>query len=640
LASPPVTDALVRLKRLQEVGFQNAQLADDRILAAAWTRVAFALARRVSIWERVHAIGSQSVVSAEASLADDQRFCGLLGTLERRLGESRRGSEWHRYLLVADAQQTFCFSRMRNSDEGRALAKQILLRMDHALLTPEQRAFLSQPEFLELAVELRQLAVEPVDYLRLLDVMERYEEEGKSLQSLHLAAAQMILRWSRNAGVAELGQQLNENYRNANLRVSVSTDLVNRLVPGEQKETLPVDDVIMGTPTVGCSETVSTVRVRCLPSPETWRLELTAAGEVVSETRSYRGPATLFSQGNAVFRAEKQLVVDPHGVRQSSTNAVADSEACLTGVSTNLDRVPLLGDLVQAVATQRYESQSRQAEQEVRNRVACHARTRFDDEVNQQLQQIASQFIERFYQPMETLALNPLALEMRTTNRRMIARYRLAGHHQLAANTPRPIAPSDSLLSLQIHQSALNNVIEQLDWQGRTIGLQQLYTELTERFRLGDGHVPEDFPEDVTLRFAAEDPVRFVLEDGRMAIEISLVELKQGRRGWKNFTVRVFYEPALDDPQADLVRDQYVELIGRRLSFRDQIALRGIFSRVFAKNQPMDFVSRRLQSDPRFDGLAVIQTVIQDGWLGIAIGPRNDALIAERSSLPALGTLR
>jgi hypothetical protein len=38
--------------------------------------------------------------------------------------------------------------------------------------------------------------------------------------------------------------------------------------------------------------------------------------------------------------------------------------------------------------------------------------------------------------------------------------------------------------------------------------------------------------------------------------------------------------------------------------------------------------------------LAVIQTVIQDGWLGIAIGPRNDALIAERSSLPTLGTLR
>ena len=70
----------------------------------------------------------------------------------------------------------------------------------------------------------------------------------------------------------------------------------------------------------------------------------------------------------------------------------------------------------------------------------------------------------------------------------------------------------------------------------------------------------------------------------------------------------------------DLVRDQYVELVGR-MAFRDQVALRGVFSRVFSKDQPVDILSRRLAEDPRLAGLHRSQLEITDGWLAIAISP-------------------
>ena len=61
---------------------------------------------------------------------------------------------------------------------------------------------------------------------------------------------------------------------------------------------------------------------------------------------------------------------------------------------------------------------------------------------------------------------------------RLIARYRLAGTNHLGAFTPRPQAPSDTMLSVQVHESMLNNTIDKLALSGKRTKLRQLYREL------------------------------------------------------------------------------------------------------------------------------------------------------------------
>ena len=73
-----------------------------------------------------------------------------------------------------------------------------------------------------------------------------------------------------------------------------------------------------------------------------------------------------------------------------------------------------------------------------------HRRDQLDVEVDNQLVDAQEKFDLHVYQPLRNLALNPVALEMRTTDQRVISRYRLAGFYQLAAHTPRPIAPRTS----------------------------------------------------------------------------------------------------------------------------------------------------------------------------------------------------
>jgi hypothetical protein len=611
-----------RLGRLRVTAQQAAKYATaetDLNVRVALQRVSYGLSRRLAIWEQVSAIAGQSRTAATKP-RDAAALPELLAAAGRRLQTVANGETWREYLLLDEAQRYFARTRQTETTECQTLAKRMLLRMDFASLTPAEAAFLQQPDLAALAAELKHLATEPVDYLRLLDEIEHYESERGADHAIHTAAAQQTLRWSPHPAVVDLSRKLDAYYRNANVRVAVSKLFIERMLPPPERTSAEVNDMIMGARTVGYSEALTRLKIRLIPNPRTWRIGLEADGEVASETYSSKGAATFYNTGNSVFRAQKEVVVDPNGVRHGPAAAAATAETSLSGLATTLDPLPILGDIAQNIARRQYEQKSEAARWEMENRIAWETEQRFNAAVEERLQIARQQFANQFYNPMRKLALNPVALDMQTTDERLVARYRLAGYHQLGAHTPRPQAPTHSVLSVQIHESALNNFTEQLRWAGREANMRDLHRELGELFQRKNGTLPEDFPDDVAVTFAKSDPIRIGFQEGRVSLTLSFKELSQGKNRWRDFTVRVYYRPAPEQPGADLVRDQYVELMGKRLHFRDQVALRGVFSRIFARNQPVDFVSRMLQSDRRLTGLAVTQIAIDDGWLGIAIG--------------------
>jgi hypothetical protein len=623
LADDEVAAVLDSLQELSRRGIDEAGRCAESSLHSDWSRAAYALKRRCEIWGQIRAIASAETVPVSLTAADVSHVRPVIEVLEAKLERVKHGSLWRDYLAIDEAKQRFCTAAAADTVECRNTAKRILLSIEYSLLKPSQHAFLSQPELADYVAQLRHLAAEPVDYFRLMHEIERFERGGTDGHALHVAAAQQVLRWSDDPAVSELGKRLDANFRNANIRFAVSRRLIDRLIPQPKRINRDVEHEILGATTQGCSETTARMCVRLLPNRHSWRLGLVARGRVISETWSSRGSTCFYSEGDSSFLAEKQIEVHRHGYLHRNAVAGASSSARLTGLETDLDALPLIGDIAQAVALQQYESRVPEARSRAEHRLASEVRGRLDEEVTRQFKRIRQQFTDHVFTPMQKLALNPVALEMQTTQERLIARYRLAGYHQLAAHTPRPIAPSDSVVSVQIHESALNNLVEQLGWEGREVNPRDLYRELGALFGYPDVQIPEDVPEDVTMRFASQDPLRFTFQDGHVNIQLSLAELSQGRRRWQDFTVRVHYRPANEQPEADLVRDRYVELIGQRLGFRDQIALRGIFSRVFALNRPIDVVSRRLNGNPRLAGLHITQLAIGDGWLALAVGKKG-----------------
>jgi hypothetical protein len=218
---------------------------------------------------------------------------------------------------------------------------------------------------------------------------------------------------------------------------------------------------------------------------------------------------------------------------------------------------------------------------------------------------------------------------MQTTENRLVVRYRVAGANQISAYTPRPVAPGDSLISLQLHQSAFNNLISQAIDTTRDWTIQDLAAQIADVLQQTRPELPDDTPNDVVIRFMEHNPMTVEFEDNRMWLTLRIASLEQpGRILLKNFTIRTSFAPSIDGIQADVVRDGVISIDGHKIGVRDRLPLRAIFTKVFSGRTSMPMVSQELANDPRAKGLAVSQLEMRDGWFAIAVSEAEAASVA------------
>lgn len=636
LSDPSIKPLLGQLKQLAENGRNLALRMDNEDRRSGVLRAGYALIRRLSIWEPVHELALRGEPTAQTIPTPAEWKQTLADVYGRLNSTAQAAGVWREYLLLEQARSQFGYSGVP-AEEQRKLAREILYRMQSPSLSYVQAEFLEDEPFDRFAQLLRMWADEPSKLAYLLSAIESYEHLELSSQSIALANIYDDLRWSTDPAVQELAETVNAYYRNANVRVAISAELVNRLLPKTAYMQEPVRDMIQGAYVQGSSATYTQLRLVLLPDEQSWRLGLEARGSVTSTTASSKGPATFYQDGLSHYHARKMLMVDRRGVRMYSAQAQADANTHMTDFETDFDGIPFLGGIVRNIARKQYDETSPLAQHEVEGKIVDRASHQLDREVSLKLQEGQRNFQVKLLNPLRELKLEPTAVDMQTTLERLIARYRLAGRDQIAAHTPRPQAPGDSLLSVQIHESAMNNVLEHLELQGRKVELRELYKEITARFSQGQPLTPpDDLPDDVFVTFADEDPVRVDCQDGRVMLTIRLKELSHGDRNkWSNFMIRAYYAPDSDQLDANLVRDGVIELGGERLRFGDQVALRGIFSRVLSRNRKLELVNKQIAQAPELSDQQVTQFVIHDGWLGVALGPKMPDRTTTLTPVPA-----
>ena len=266
--------------------------------------------------------------------------------------------------------------------------------------------------------------------------------------------------------------------------------------------------MIVGVPSRGQSTTSSQLTVRLFPAPNQLRLGIEAAGVVDSQTSSTAGPVTFMSHGESSYRVGKLIVINGEGIRVGRAMADVNNQTRLSGLETDFDGIPLLRNFVRSYALSQHGEKQGQARQEVEVKVASRAEQRLDAEVNARLLKAESEFRDRFVAPLARLGLDRTVIQLATSQDRLTARLRLGRHDQLGAHTPRPLALSNSLASVQIHESAINNLLDRFELAGRTFTLPELYQRISNPLGRMPVKVPDDLPENVVVTFAEEDPVR------------------------------------------------------------------------------------------------------------------------------------
>lgn len=600
------------LETLAQSVDQLAQKPEAAAYKSHLLRARYAMLRRIALWKQVREIVARGADTYTVSLSDSSELSRSLDVVDRRLGASQLGTEWRRYLCLDELR--LCL-QAGDLERQRHVARSVLNRLHSQQFDEGQSSFMQEASFNGFSDALSRCVDEPVDYSQVLESLELYEETNSATCAGDLARYYQVIRWSRSNDVKALGDRLNTYYRNANLRVTVSAALLNRMLPGSVTTDEPVRDTLLGAQVRGMSRNASRLRVVLTPDQHIWNVGLEVDGTVNSRTAASRGPARFFSNGWSRYAGRKLITVDRQGVHTDSADVRANMDMDLSGVETNFDSVPILGWVARAVAVEQHERNSEEARWLAAMKLRHMASNRINEEVDKQIADAEQQFQKNWLKPLRGLNLQPVVLDMQTSTDELTVRYRLASDDQLAAHTPRPEPPAGNLMSVQIHETALNNTLEQLHLDGQQFDIKSLYKHLADAFQRSEFKLPDDIPDDIVVRFASKNAVRVRCEDNRLGVTLRIAELKNGpRTEWRNFSVRAYYVPDTARIDARLVRDGGIELVGNR-----DIQLRAIFSKVFSSSRPITLVNHQMADDPQWADVKISQFAINDGWIGVAL---------------------
>lgn len=626
LASPEFPPLLARMKRIVgEADDLDARLTSLEVRKQL-RRAAYDLVKRIELWQQIYKLARLGD-PLRRSRHDDAAMTAALEAVDRQLQPLHDSGAWRNFLLLDEMRRLV--EKEQSSAAREQLAAVVLTRLDSPQLTRVQERFLATPAFEALRLQLRYWASQPVDYTHLLELLERHELLGDDVDELAVAQTARMLLWSPEQDLVELGELLEAHWRNANIRVAIAGELINRLLPPPPPETQePVNDRIRGARVFGRSEArTDGLFVRLLPDRTRLRLGVEAQGRVASETAASSGPVRIFNEGLARFRVRKLFTIDRRGVSAAQAEGEADSDTVMTGLQTEYDGYPLVGALVRSIAMQQAEAEAGPAKWEVEQKVAARASRRLDEAVEHKLIAAERDFQQKVLLPLRRLDLDPVPIEMQTTAERLIVRYRLAGDDQLAAYTPRPQAPSNSLFSLQLHQSVVNNSLSKLNLAGRRATLEEIFHDVADATGRPDAKLPEDMPEGITIEFAERNPLMVEFVEGRVLLTMRFTEIRsKGGGRWQNFSVRGEYVPTVDGLEATLSREGIVYLDSLEghppLTLGERFALRSIFTKVLSKQQKVQLVPAAVRTHEKLANLHFSQFEIEDGWIGAALVQR------------------
>ena len=640
LATSSSGELLARLSELAEQAYIIAESVDDLTVQRKWFAVAYAVQRRSELWAAIHRNMNEQPSARWAGKEEiSESVATIVDQIEEQIVGTGDVSGWREFLLL---------SEIRGASQGdvndarrRLIAQQYLSRIQFAPMTETQSEWLDQSACNQLGAAIRSWAYGPVDYVALMDQIEIQETDAVDRDGGRIAATMQTLRFANNKHAYAIAHAINRHYRNANLRLSVSETMLNRLLPKVPEKSQQIRDNVFGASVLGTSLARTALKVRLEPAADAWNVLIAGRGTIDTRTRSRRGPADLRHVGNASFEAGTRVQIDREGVQVSDPQVAVDSNNRLQRLRTQYDGFPVVGPLVREYVLQRHQetrgAARRYSEAKMRERIE----RQMTASLRQQIDEAQKAFESRLLGPMASLKLRPTVVDLATTEDRLNVRYRLSGDWQLAAFTPRPRAPRASLMSVQLHQSTLNNALERLAPRGQQVPIVDAIEKSMKVFGFEQtaSDATEDVPQDVQIQFTTSRPMTVEIAEGHLELTLRIVRLSRAEgSGLRNFIVKASYVPRIDGIKPTLVRDGHLNISGPRMTLRDRVAVRAIFNKVLSPNRPLQLTSEKLQTHPAMEGLAITQLELRDGWIGLAIG--DEAHFMAEAALYTLPTRR
>ena len=631
-AANPSTSDLERLQTLASLGSLQGEQVQNSELRTLWLCAAYSVQRRACVWKAAFAAAQPRIVNTtNTSQGASETFEQVLSRIAPLLDATGDSERWSEYLLLDDlAKLARTETTTTKIDQERnQVAQRFLSRMKWHRLTKIQQQWLDQPEFAAMSNFVRPWAAGSTNYGELLNQIESQESEFSNATSLKIARSIQNLKHSDHPEDQHLAHAIDSHYRNANLRIAMSDHLINRLLPQTEPKSVPLRTRTMGTLIQGTSDVKSSIGIQLVPSQNQWSVLLKSIGDVTTLSTGQQSVVELHTRGTARFESGTPVSIHRQGIKLNETNVDVAGRLQLRGVKSDLDDYPILGGFVRTIAEKRFQTLRPKANQIANQTLRRQIRSEIDNTLESQTTQASEKLEDLVVQPLEQMELDPTVTELRTTQEQLLGRFRIAGDWQMAAFTPRPRAPNNSLLSIQLHQSAINNTLEQLLPSGETMPIDQVLKKIAASFGQTDFQTPPDMPNDVEVRFASTRPVFVEIDEESLNLTLRIVQLKRGRAvDLRNVIITASYKPEVKGLHAYLIRDGHLSINGPNMSMRKRFPARTIFNKVLSTNHSLPITLKGLENRPVLAGLSITHLELTRGWIGLAISDEESPRLA------------
>ena len=433
------------------------------------------------------------------------------------------------------------------------------------------------------------------------------------------------------------------HYFNHNMHVTLSEHMLSRFVSDYQTRNGTIAECILGAWVTGTKVTNANISADIKHSSDTGHFLLQLNGQTTSNTQGRKKPATIFTRGNHTFLIDAPVFFDGETLSTGEASIDVNTNNQTVGVKTDLDWIPLFGSIVRKIARKKARARRSQSEQIAAQKITDEALPEFVEEVNQRFSKANKTIQQDLFAGLNNKGVGPDSISSRSSESHLAVSSRTMGGARLGG-TAQPFDPLPQQgIAIQLHETAINNFIDGLELNGRSIREDQLKHEIskslstllqrditfgdsTETAATEDEASDADSEPPATFVFDENDPIRVRIEEDSVILVLQITIEEESKDALPKHRIEVPIGIAIDG--TDIVLSPPAKLTTIRATALEPV---NALKRAGIANQIRRIVVARLPERKIDGGVDIaasdtknidLQTHVissSDGWLNIEL---------------------
>jgi len=333
----------------------------------------------------------------------------------------------------------------------------------------------------------------------------------------------------------KLAQLTRAAFAGVNVRLRIGSQFVAAGFQKEINETLDVNEMILGTKVVGDGSLVGTSDAELVDSSGRATIKVIADAVIETYTDGRQAMVTVKNHTEGTLKGEKQILFAAEGITTTPARSKANLKAEISDVKINA------GPLVSRVARGQVDSRKQSSQAEAARRAERRMNGQMDERIDANIATLNARY-QKIRGTADKTGLFPRVWNLSSTPELVDWSILLGNTYQPSAPLSAPETKASNGLTVQVHQSALNNMLAIL-LAGRYIDEEKFAERITEF--LGEAPKFLERKTDETpakVSFGQRIPIDVLFIDNKIRVVVNLNDIQVMDNAGRSFTISVEYQ--------------------------------------------------------------------------------------------------